>query len=52
MALAADVQLRSGSGGAQSLDTVLGELGRCCLPSGRTWTARELFTRLDGAGGC
>ena len=48
MALMADVQLRSESDGVQSLDTVLGDLGRCCLPSGRTWSARELFARLDG----
>ena len=47
MALMADVELRRRSGGAESLDTVLDRLQRCCLPSARVWTARELFTKLD-----
>ena len=47
MALMADVELRRRSGGTESLDTVLDRLQRCCLPSARVWTARELFTTLD-----
>jgi hypothetical protein len=51
MALMADVQLRSRTEGAQSLDSVLGRLSRCCLPSERVWTADELFARLDELAG-
>ena len=47
MALMADVELRRRSGGEESLDTVLDRLQRCCLPSTRVWTARELFATLD-----
>lgn len=47
IALLADVELRARSGGAQSLDSVLAALDSCCLPSARTWTAVELFDRLD-----
>ncbi len=47
MALMADVELRSRTEGRQNLDTVLGALGRCCLPSDHTWTAGTLFSRLD-----
>ena len=44
MALEADVRLRSmGS----SLDEVLGRFAACCLPSERTWSGTELFSRLD-----
>ncbi len=46
-ALLADYQLRVQSGGKQTLGTVLRELQKCCLPSSRTWTAMELFGRLD-----
>ena len=45
--LKADMQLRENSGGRQSLDTALKSLAVCCLENGRTWRARELFTRLD-----
>jgi len=47
MALMADVELRRRSQGSESLDTVLDQLQRCCLPSGSGWSGRELFTRLD-----
>ncbi len=46
LALEADVRLRS-LGQGLSLDTVLGRLADCCLPSERTWTAAELFRQLD-----
>jgi hypothetical protein len=51
MALLADVGLRAQSRGEQSLDTVLEGLADCCLPSYRTWTARELLARLDELAG-
>jgi predicted metalloprotease with PDZ domain len=47
MMLKADMQLRENSDGKQSLDTALKSLAGCCLENGRTWRARELFTRLD-----
>ncbi|HZD51642.1 MAG TPA: hypothetical protein VE175_01225 [Woeseiaceae bacterium] len=47
LALMADVELRRRSGGAETLDDVLGHLQSCCLPSGRTWSAPELFRTLD-----
>ena len=47
VALLADVELREQSGGSQSLDLALQRLADCCLPSHRTWTAREVLTRLD-----
>ncbi len=47
LALIADVELRRQSGGKESLDTALERLQACCLPSRRTWTARELFAKLD-----
>lgn len=47
MALIADVRLRELSGGRESLDTVLGALADCCLPSETTWTAEGLFEKLD-----
>ena len=34
-----------------SLDTVLGRLADCCLPSGRRWEGPELLARLDALGG-
>lgn len=46
LALSADVRLR-GLGADVSLDSVLGRLADCCLPSERIWTAAELFERLD-----
>ena len=47
IALKADVELRRRSGGTETLDTVLGRLEACCLPSNRVWRAEELFAQLD-----
>ncbi len=47
IALMADVELRTSSNGTKSLDTALGELSACCLPSPRSWSGRELFAKLD-----
>ncbi len=47
LALLADVELRRRSGNRESLDRVLRELQRCCLPSSRTWSGPELFAQLD-----
>ena len=47
IALLADIELRRRSGGRESLDTVLGELQACCLPSRRTWSGPQLFRKLD-----
>lgn len=47
IALMADVELRRRSNGKESLDTVLGELQRCCLPSSASWSGKELFGKLD-----
>ena len=47
LALMMDVDLRQQTGGRQSLDTVLGQLAACCLPSTSTWEGRALFERLD-----
>ena len=47
IALLADVELRKRSDGAESLDTVLGKLQSCCLPSRRQWSGPRLFERLD-----
>ncbi len=47
LALLADVELRSRSDGDQSLDTVLDQLQRCCLPSAARWSGPRLFARLD-----
>lgn len=46
LALDADVRLRA-MGETDGLDGVLGRLADCCLPSGRVWTAAELFAQLD-----
>lgn len=51
LALMADVELRQTSGGRQSLDSVLGSLMACCLPSARTWTGPELLAELDALAG-
>ena len=51
IALIADVRLRLRSGGTESLDTVLGRLADCCLPSSRRWDGPELLARLDTLGG-
>ena len=47
LALMADTRLRALTEGRESLDSVLGKLADCCLPSGRTWQAQELFEKLD-----
>ncbi len=47
LALVADTRLRELSDGTESLDTVLGRMNQCCLPSGETWTAERLFAKLD-----
>jgi hypothetical protein len=47
IALMADVELRRRSNGKESLDVVLGQLQRCCLPSASTWSGREFFAKLD-----
>jgi len=47
IALLADIELRERSGGVESLDLALDRLQRCCLPSGRTWSGPELFSKLD-----
>ncbi len=45
--LAADLHLRSSSGGRQSLDTALEQLARCCASEERRWNAQEIIARLD-----
>jgi len=47
LALLADIELRQRSGGEESLDDVLDRFERCCLPSARTWSGIELFTKFD-----
>ncbi len=47
IALMADVELRIRSNGNESLDDVLSRLQECCLPSARTWSGPELFSKLD-----
>jgi len=47
IALMADVELRRRSNGKESLDTVLGLLQQCCLPSASSWSGKELFGKLD-----
>ena len=47
LALMADVELRRRSNGAESLDAVLGQFQRCCLPSQQSWTGEELFAAFD-----
>ncbi|MGI9272532.1 MAG: hypothetical protein ACR2QT_12210 [Woeseiaceae bacterium] len=47
LALMADVELRRRSDGRQSLDSVLGDLQQCCLPSARSWSGVEFFAKLD-----
>ena len=51
MMLKADIQIRALSGGNQSLDHTLSALQDCCLGQQRTWTARELLTRMDQLNG-
>jgi hypothetical protein len=47
LALLADTRLRTLTEGRESLDSVLGKLAACCLPSSTTWRAEELFEKLD-----
>jgi len=47
ISLLADVELRRRSSGTQSLDTALAAFGDCCLPSDRSWSAREMLEKLD-----
>lgn len=47
IALLADVTLRDRSDGAESLDTVLGQLQQCCLPAEASWSGPRLFRKLD-----
>ncbi len=47
IALLADIELRQRSGGKESLDTVLGQLQTCCLPSRSQWSGQRLFKKLD-----
>ena len=47
IALLADIALREQSGGTESLDVILGRFQRCCLPSTRRWSGKELFEKLD-----
>ena len=47
IALMADAELRQRSNGEVSLDSVLGRLQQCCLPSDHSWSGTEFFTKLD-----
>lgn len=47
IALMADIELRRRSDGAQSLDSILGELQACCVPARRVWSGPRLFRQLD-----
>lgn len=47
IALMADIELRRSSDGKESLDTILGQLQECCLPSKRDWSGSQLFKKLD-----
>lgn len=47
LALMADVEIRRRSAGEESLDSVLGQLQDCCLPSAYSWSGMELFRKLD-----
>jgi len=47
LALMADVELRRRSNGVETLDGVLDQFQHCCLPSQRTWSGVELFTKFD-----
>ena len=51
LALTADVELRRESGGAMSLDRVLGAFAAEALPSPERWRAAEFFARLDALAG-
>jgi hypothetical protein len=47
----ADIALRERSDNRQSLDRVLADFQRCCLPSQALWSARELLRRFDELAG-
>ncbi len=47
IALIGDVELRHRSGGVMSLDTVMAELSRCCLPSEYQWSAAQIMAKID-----
>ena len=47
MMLAGDLQLRSQSGGVQSLDSALERLARCCASQAQRWSGQEIISRLD-----
>lgn len=49
IALLADVELRSASKNARSLDSTLRALRDCCLEDTREWTLEALTARLDAA---
>lgn len=46
-ALLADTELRRRSNGLESLDSVLGKLQTCCLPTRRRWSGPQLMRQLD-----
>ena len=45
--LLADVKLRQITDNKQSLDTALTGLAECCLPSNESWSAQQVFDKLD-----
>lgn len=47
LALMADVELRNRSGGAASLDDLLGSMQQCCLPARTSWSGSMLFEKFD-----
>lgn len=47
ISLLADYALRKQGSDGQSLDTALAELHRCCLPTRRLWSGREVMQKLD-----
>jgi hypothetical protein len=51
IALISDVQYLEQSAGGVTLDALLDEFSRCCLPSRRRWRALELMTKLDELAG-
>ena len=51
LALLGDLELRRTSNGTQSLDSVLDDLQRCCLPSADVWSGPRFFAKLDELAG-
>ena len=47
IALLADLELRQRSNGTETLDDVLRQFQRCCLPAKAQWSGTRLFRRLD-----